>query len=172
MGIPAPETWLLLFAYVHTVALSAIRECGWKRIGVATHDKKITPWWNQDSGVAAGGAGCASSLPDVLICEKFGKVSEILSKTLKIQEKYCSIWAKSLRILAKVAPNVCLEKQRSRFAEKQTKTFLEVTPTKGLHDLCERKFEERSCTKTFRESLGKCDQKFFAPPIICLLLHL
>jgi len=59
------------------------------------------------------------------------------------------------------------------FAEKQMKTFfLEVTPKKGLHDLCGRKFVGKSRPATFWASLGKFGQKSFAPPKICLLLHL
>jgi len=55
-------------------------------------------------------------------------------------------------------------KWRPSFAEKHMKTFLEVTPQKGLHDLCGRKFVNRSCTNAFRASLGKFVQNSFAPP--------
>jgi len=50
--------------------------------------------------------------------------------------------------------------------------FLEVTPKTGLHILCGRKFVGKRHTKTFSSSLGKFGQKSFAPPKICLLLHL
>jgi len=58
------------------------------------------------------------------------------------------------------------------FAEKHMKTFLEVTPKKGLHDLCGRKVGGKIAQKAFRASLGKFGQKSFALPKICLLLHL
>jgi len=38
--------------------------------------------------------------------------------------------------------------------------ILEVTPKRSLHDLCGRKFTGKSCTKTFRASLGRFGQNF------------
>jgi len=68
---------------------------------------------------------------------------------------------------------VDFKKWLSTFAEKHTNPpLLEVTPRKGLHDLCGRKFVGKRRTKTFRASLGKLRQKSFAPPNVCLLLHL
>jgi len=31
-----------------SVASSAARVCGWKRLGVTNYDKQVTPWWNQE----------------------------------------------------------------------------------------------------------------------------
>ena len=39
---------------------------------------------------------------------------------------------------------------------------------KGLNDLCEREFVDKSCTKTLQWSLEKFGQKSFASPKICL----
>ena len=62
---------------------------------------------------------------------------------------------------------VCLKKMGPTFAEKHVKTiFSEVTPKKGLYDLCGRKSVGKTRTKTFRASLGKVGQKSFAPPKI------
>jgi len=54
-----------------------------------------------------------------------------------------------------MAPNVC---------RKTSEDFcLEATPKKDLHDLCGRKFVGKSCTNTFRASLGKSGKKFSSP---------
>jgi len=50
--------------------------------------------------------------------------------------------------------------------------FFGVHSKKYLNNLCGRKFLGRSRTTTVRASLGKFRQKSFAPPKICLLLHL
>jgi len=52
------------------------------------------------------------------------------------------------------------------------KTFFGGHTEKGLYDLRGRTFVGKSCTKTFRESLGKFGQKSFATPKISLLLNL
>jgi len=49
--------------------------------------------------------------------------------------------------------------------------FFELTPKRSLHDRCGRKFAGKSCTKTFRASLGKLG-KILRTPKICLLLHM
>jgi len=53
------------------------------------------------------------------------------------------------------APKVCMKKHED--------LFLEVTPKRGLHDLCGRKFVGINCTKTFRASLGKFGQNPLHP---------
>jgi len=53
---------------------------------------------------------------------------------------------------------------------KGLRPFMEVTPNKGLHDLCGRKFLGKRHTQTFQASLGKFVQKYFAPPKIFVLL--
>ena len=45
--------------------------------------------------------------------------------------------------------------------------ILEVTPKTGLHDLCGRNFIGKSCTKTFRASLGKFGQNFAPQKFAC-----
>jgi len=52
------------------------------------------------------------------------------------------------------------------------KTFLEVTPRKGLYNLCGRKFVGKSCTKNFSDKFGDILAKIIHPPKICLLLCL
>jgi len=49
--------------------------------------------------------------------------------------------------------------------------FFEVTLNIGLHDLCGRKFVGKSCTITFRASLGKFG-KILRTPKVCLVLRL
>jgi len=51
-----------------------------------------------------------------------------------------------------------------RLQKSTWRPFLEVTPTKGLHDLCGRKFVGKIAQKTFRA-------KILRTPKICLLLH-
>ena len=52
------------------------------------------------------------------------------------------------------------------------KTFFGGHSKRGLHDLHGREFVGKSCTKTFRGSLGKFGKKSFATPKISLLLNL
>jgi len=59
-----------------------------------------------------------------------------------------------------MAPNTCRKTNEELFQE--------VTTKKGLHDLCGRKFVDKSRTTTFWASLGKFSQKFFAPPNLVL----
>jgi len=80
------------------------------------------------------------------------------------------IWEKFLKILAtNMAPK--FEFFFPKPKKNTWRPFLEVTPLKGLYDLCKMKFVGKSPTKSFRESLGKFGQKSFAPPKICLLSH-
>ena len=52
------------------------------------------------------------------------------------------------------------------------KTFFGGHTKKGLHDLLGRESVGQTCTKSFRESLGKFGQKSFVTPKIFLLLNL
>jgi len=102
------------------------------------------------------------------------KSLKIWALSLKIWAKSLKIWAKSLKIRAKMAPNVVwLQKMAPNVCRKTQDDLLgEVTPKKGLHDLCGKIFGRKSRTKSFQKHLGKFGQKSFAPPKICLLLHL
>jgi len=71
------------------------------------------------------------------------------------------IWAISLKILEKMAPNVC----RIAFLGDHINKI-------ASWSLWEKKFLGKSRTKTFWTSLEKIGQKSFAPPKICLFLHL
>ena len=69
------------------------------------------------------------------------------------------IWAKALKKRVKMVPNaVWLQNMAPNVCIKTHETFSEVTPKRGLHDLCGRKFVGKSRTKTFRASLGKFGQ--------------
>jgi len=70
---------------------------------------------SQNSGVGGGGAGVASSPPKVLICRKSGQNS-------------WKIWAKSLKIRKKIAPNVVwLQKMAPTVCKKSHEDFFGVT---------------------------------------------
>ena len=49
--------------------------------------------------------------------------------------------------------------------------ILKVTPKRGLHDLCGRKFIGKSCTKTFRACLGKFGQNFAPQKFACFYIY-
>jgi len=84
-----------------------------------------------------------------------------------------NIWAISLKIRAKIAPNaVWFKKWRPTTAEKRIKTFFWSSYQKKSTWSLQEKICRRSPTKTFRSSLGKFGWNSFASPIICLLLHL
>ena len=95
-------------------------------------------------------------------CKRFPKSFDLLK-----------IWAKALKILVKMASNVvwlhavgstvCIKKHES--------VILEVTPKRGLHDLCGRKFAGKVAQKTFRQVWGESG-KILRTSKICLLLHL
>ena len=59
-----------------------------------------------------------------------------------------------------MAPNRCFtSKNGAQGLHKTTwRPFLEVTPKRRLHDLCERKCVGKSCTNTFWASLGRFEQ--------------
>jgi len=70
------------------------------------------------------------------------------------------IWAKFLKIRAKMVPNVVwFKKWRPTFSDKHMKTlFLEFIPKKGFNDLCGRKFVGKVAHKLFGQAweiLGK-----------------
>ena len=92
-----------------------------------------------------------------------GKIPKNLGKTPEYLGK----------IRVKMAPNFVFKKRHPTFAEKHVKTVsLEVTPKKGIHVLCWRKFVGETRTNTFRTRLGKFGPNSFAHPKISLLLHL
>jgi len=57
--------------------------------------------------------------------------------------------------LQEMAPKVCIKTQED--------LFLEVTPKRGLHDLCGRKFRGKSCTKKLFGKFGEIRAKSFTP---------
>jgi len=65
-----------------------------------------------------------------------------------------------------------LKKGAQRLQKNWWRRFFGSHTKKGLHDLCGTKFVGKSHIKHFRARLGKFRQKSFAPPKICLLLHL
>ena len=107
----------------------------------------------KSSGVGAGGAGVASASPKVWFAENLGKV-------LKISVKM----APNIVWLKKVTPKVCIKTHEN--------LFLEVTPKRGLHDLCGRKFVGKSCTKKLFRKVWGNSVKILSMPKNCLLLHL
>jgi len=80
------------------------------------------------------------------ILEILGKIPENPNKTLKYQ-------AKSLKIWAKIAPNVFRKTSGDYFWSSHQKAV------------------RKSWKTTFWAGLGKFGQKSFAHPKICLLLH-
>jgi len=94
---------------------------------------------------------------------KSAKSAEIWAKSVKTLAKPLKLWANSLQIpqkwrptcfgLKKVAPNVC-------------------RITWKLFSFQNRLNSHKKCSKFFRASLRKFGQKSFAPPNICVLLHL
>jgi len=84
------------------------------------------------------------------------------------------IWAKALKISVKMAPNIVwLKKAAPKVCiETHEDFFLEVTPKRGLHDLCGRKFVGKSCTKKLFRKVWENPGKILRMLKICLLLHL
>jgi len=71
----------------------------------------------------------------------------------------------ALKIRVKMAPNVVwFQKMTPKVCIKTHEDlFLEVTPKRGLHDFCGRKFVGKTCTKNFSGKFGKIRAKSFAP---------
>ena len=83
------------------------------------------------------------------------------------------IWAKTLKSGKKWPPVFALtSKNGAQCLHKNTRDLiLEVTPKRVLHDLCGRKFMGKSCTKTFRASLGKFVQNFAPQKFACFYTY-
>jgi len=94
----------------------------------------------KSSGVGGGGAWVASTPQKVLICwkswQKPWKSGKMVSNV---------VW------LQKMTPKVCIKTHED--------LFLEVTPKRGLHDLCGRKFVGKSSTKNFSRKFGEIQAK-------------
>ena len=83
------------------------------------------------------------------------------------------IWPTSLKIGAKMAPNVAwLQKMTPNISKRIRADILWRSHQKVHNDPCRKEFVGKSCTKTFLGCLGKFGQKSFATPKICLLLNL
>ena len=63
-------------------------------------------------------------------------------------------------------------KNGTQYLHENTRDLIvKVTPKRVLHDLCGRKFTGKSCTKTFRASLGKFAQNFTTQKFACFYTH-
>ena len=105
------------------------------------------------SGVGGGGAGVQAHPQKSWFVKYLGKIPETPGKS---DAQLCLTWKHGAQ----------------RLRKKYMKLFFAGCTKKGLHDLCGRKYVGKSRPKTFRASLGKFEQKSFAPPKICLLLQL
>jgi len=102
----------------------------------------------KSSGVGGGSAGSQAYPQKFWFAENLGKS---LNTWLKIAPNV--VW------LQKMAPTICIKIHED--------LFFELTPKRGLHDLCGRKFAGKSCTKTFRASLGKLGKSFAPQKFAC-----
>jgi len=117
-------------------------------VGVQAHPQKVLICWK--------------SWPNPWKCcqnsENLGKIPENPNKIPKYLSKIPENLGKmvpNVVWLQKMAPNVCRKTSEDHLL--------------GGHTT---KMVGKSCTTTFLASLGKFGQKSFAPPRICLLLHL
>ena len=96
-------------------------------------------------------------------------LSTIREKSTKRFAKYLKFWANYLQIWIKMALNVV---SFLKIGAQRGKNHMK-TPfwRSSQNDLCRRKYSHRVALKLWA-SLGKFGQKSFAPPKICLLLHL
>ena len=113
------------------------------------------------------------------------KSVEIWTKSVKTFTNALKIWAESQKIQAKMAPNILrIEKNGTQLAfieEKWRSTCFNLIkkmasqitwrPSSEIWFLW-KNIHTKIGQKFFRASLGKFGQKSFAPPNICLLLHL
>ena len=93
---------------------------------------------------------------------------------LKIWATPLKIWVKSPKIRAKNGAQRCLtsENNTQRLQKNTIKTFSWRSHQKQVFMLFVGENVGNRRTKAIWASLGKFRQKFFAPPKICLLLHL
>jgi len=82
---------------------------------------------------------------------------------------FVEILSKSPENPGKNGAQCCLTSKNSAqcLHENTRDLILEVTPKRVLHDLCGRKCKGKSCTKTFRASLGKFVQNFTPQKFAC-----
>jgi len=116
--------------------------------GVQAHPQKF--WFVQNLGK---------------IPETFGKISENLGKIPENPNKIPKYLGKIPENLGKNGTQRCLTSKNGDQSLQKSRW----RPFFGGHST---KMVGKSCTTTFWASLGKFGQKSFAPPKICLLLHL
>jgi len=109
------------------------------------------------------GSGVEGGVQGVLPTLKSFVLSKTRAKFLKIQARYLKIWTNSLKLRAKMVPNICRKTHEDFFPE--------VTSKKGLYGLCGKKVFEYlgknpshtqkfACTYTygFRSSKAVCSR--------------
>jgi len=123
-------------------------------VGVQAHPQKL--WFVENPDQIPENAG--KIRPNVgKIYEHVCKIPEILGK---LPEHTASNGAQRCLILINWRPT---------WGESHEDLFLEVIPEM----ICVGgNTHTKSCPKSFRQCLGKFEQKYLAPPKICLLLHL
>jgi len=121
--------------------------------------------WRLGSGVGGGGSGGVSTSPKILICWKSGKILENLGKIPEDPNKIPKYLGKIPENLGKNGTQRCLTSKNGAQGLQKNKwrQFFGGHTTKTVG---------KSCTTTFCASLRKFGLKSFAPPKICLLLHL
>ena len=100
----------------------------------------------KSSGAGDGDAGVESASPKVLICWK--SCQKLYKKKIRVKMAPNVVW------FQKMTPKVWIKTHKDH--------FLEVTPKRGLHDFCGRKFAGKSCTKNFSGKFGEIRAKSFA----------
>jgi len=98
----------------------------------------------KSSGVGVRGVEVARAIQKLWLAENLGKSPENPGKN---------------------SARRCLtSKNGAQSLHKNTwRPFVEVTPKRGLHDLCGRKFVGKSCAKSFSGKFGEVRVKSFAP---------
>jgi len=131
---------------------------------------RIRAWGQQlvfDQRWRPGCRGCNSTPKSFDLSKIRVKSLKICAKSMKMFARYLKFWANYLKIRIKIAPNVVwFLKIGAQRGENHMRPFFpffwEVTPKL----ICVGGNTQRVA----RASLGKFEQKSFAPPKICLLL--